>query len=126
MTLVDELTSLVMSLFGSITPYHLLFYSTLLGAELFQTFVNTKICFNALPRSAFTTLQKRIFPFYFRGQTLLIFLSAVTYPQHGLFSLVRQKGDWISYAVAGTTAVLNLFVFEPRTRLVMIDCIHQG
>ncbi|KAL2192839.1 hypothetical protein P885DRAFT_5136, partial [Corynascus similis CBS 632.67] len=61
-------------------PYHLLFYSTLLGTELFQSFVNTKVCFVALPRSAFTTLQKRIFPIYFWAQTTLITLSALTFP----------------------------------------------
>ncbi len=51
---------------------HLLFYATLLGAELFQTFILTKVSFHALPRSAFITLQKRLFPVYFRAQTLYL------------------------------------------------------
>ncbi|KXX80971.1 hypothetical protein MMYC01_203888 [Madurella mycetomatis] len=122
---MDLFTNLASS-FGSLAPYHLLLYSTLLGTEIFQTFVNTKVCFDALPRSAFTTLQKRIFPIYFRGQAVLLLLSAVTFPPHGLPSLTRQMADWIPYAVAGTTSLLNLFLYEPKTRRAMIDCIHQG
>ncbi|GAB1316419.1 hypothetical protein MFIFM68171_06629 [Madurella fahalii] len=122
---MDLLTSAASSLFESLAPFHLLLYSTLLGTEMFQTFVNTKVCFDALPRSAFTTLQKRIFPVYFRGQTVLLLLSAVTFPPHGLPSLARQMADWIPYAVAGTTSLLNLLMYGPKTRQAMIDCIHQ-
>ena len=125
MTITATLTSLT-SLFTNLAPYHLLLYSTLLGTSLFQTFVNTKVCYNALPRSAFTTLQKRIFPVYFRGQTALILLSAITVPPYGLFSLVQNTIDWVPHAVAGVTAVLNLMVYEPRTRKAMVDCVHQG
>jgi hypothetical protein len=125
MTITETLTALT-SLFTNLAPYHLLLYSTLLGTSLFQTFVNTKVCYSALPRSAFTTLQKRIFPVYFRGQTALILLSVITVPPHGLFSVVRHKVDWVPHAVAGVTAVLNLMVYEPRTRKAMVDCVHQG
>ncbi|KAK4032318.1 hypothetical protein C8A01DRAFT_41240 [Parachaetomium inaequale] len=125
MLVVGTLTSLVSSIFGSLAPYHLLFYSTLLGTELFQTFVNTKVCFIALPRSAFTTLQKRIFPIYFWTQTTLLVLSAITVPPYGVSSLIRHKGDWIPYAVATGTALLNLGVYGPRTQRAMVDCVHQ-
>ncbi|KAK3307676.1 uncharacterized protein B0T15DRAFT_185544 [Chaetomium strumarium] len=125
MTFTNTVTSLVTYVFANLTPYHLLFYSTLLGTELYQTFVNTKICYIALPRSAFTTLQKRLFPIYFRGQTILLLLTAVTLPPHGLFSLVEHKADWIPFTLAGVTAVLNLVVYGPRTQKAMVDCIHQ-
>lgn len=112
---------------GSIlAPLHLLFFSTLLGAELYQSFVMTKVSFEALPRSAFTTLQKRVFPLYFKGQTILILATAATAPLHSFVSLASRKGDWIPFVVAGVTAVLNLGVYEPRTRKAMIDRIHQG
>jgi hypothetical protein len=126
MTFIDAVGKLVTSVFGNLAPYHLLFYSTLLGTELFQTFVNTKICYMALPRSAFTTLQKRLFPIYFRGQTILLLLTAVTFPPRGLLSLVEHRADWIPYTLAGVTAVLNLVVYGPRTQMAMVDCIHQG
>lgn len=91
--------------------FHLLFYSTLLGASLFQTFVITKISFQALPRSAFITLQKRLFPVYFRVQTLLLVLTAATLPLPRMLTT-----DGVLFAVAGVTAVGNLVVYEPRTR----------
>ncbi|OTA89068.1 hypothetical protein M434DRAFT_23514 [Hypoxylon sp. CO27-5] len=81
-----------------LAPLHLLSYSTLLGTELYQSFVVTKICYQALPRSAFNTLQKRVFPIYFRSQALLLLLTA---------------------------SLLNLTIYGPRTRQIMIDRIHQ-
>ena len=120
------LTSLTSTLFNSLAPYHLLLHSTLLGSSLYQTFINTKVCFNALPRSAFRTLQKRIFPVYFRSQLLLILLSILTVPPHGIISLRERKADWISYLVAAVTTGLNLVVFEPRTKTAMVECMHQG
>jgi hypothetical protein len=91
---------------------HLLLYSTLLGTSLFQTFVLTKVSFQALPRSAFITLQKRLFPVYFRAQTLLLVLTAATLPLPRALTTV----DGVLFAVAGVTAVGNLVVYEPRTR----------
>jgi hypothetical protein len=122
MTVLNTLTNL----FANLAPYHLICYSTLLGTTLYQTFINTKICYLALPRSAFTTLQKRLFPIYFLTQTTLLILSAITFPPHSLGSLARHKADWIPYVVATTTAVLNLGVFGPRTGKAMVDCVHQG
>nr|XP_036581336.1 uncharacterized protein CTRU02_08851 [Colletotrichum truncatum]KAF6789604.1 hypothetical protein CTRU02_08851 [Colletotrichum truncatum] len=109
----------------TLAPYHIISYATLLGTTLFQTFVNTKVCHSALPKSAFTTLQKRIFPIYFRCQTFLLVLTALTFPPGGPASLVKEKRDWIPFAIAGVTAVLNLLVYGPRTRQAMIDRIHQ-
>ncbi|KAK3682796.1 hypothetical protein B0T22DRAFT_539791 [Podospora appendiculata] len=121
-TLTNQFLSLTTTL---LPPLHLLFYSTLLGAELYQTFVMTKVCYTALPKSAFTTLQKRVFPLYFQGQSLLLFLAAATCPPYGLVSVARHKTHWIPFAVAGVTAVLNLVVYEPRTRRAMVDRVHQ-
>ncbi|KAI0468565.1 hypothetical protein F4859DRAFT_506111 [Xylaria cf. heliscus] len=108
-----------------LAPLHLLSFSTLLGTQLYQTFVVTKICFVSLPRSAFTTLQKRLFPVYFRTQSILLLLTVVTIPSQGPLTLIANKAAWIPFAVAGTTAALNLLVYGPRTRQIMIDRIHQ-
>ncbi|KAI1803034.1 hypothetical protein F4811DRAFT_554303 [Daldinia bambusicola] len=108
-----------------LAPIHLFSYSTLLGMELYQSFVMTKVCYQELPRSAFTTLQKRIFPIYFRGQTLLLLLTAATVPPYGPSTLQSSKGNWIPFAVAGVTALLNLVLYGPRTRQIMIQRIHQ-
>ena len=119
---VQSVSPLVINL----APYHVLTFSTLLGAELYQTFVMTKVCFQALARSPFIELQKRVFPIYFRGQSLLLLLAALTFPPHGLRSLAREKGDWIPFAVAGVTSVLNLMVYGPKTRQLMLDQARQG
>ncbi|RYC63370.1 hypothetical protein CHU98_g2870 [Xylaria longipes] len=108
-----------------LAPLHLLSFSTLLGTQLYQTFVVTKICYVSLPRSAFTTLQKRLFPIYFRGQSLLLLLTIVTIPPYGPVTLIANKVAWIPFAFAGVTAALNLLVYGPRTRQLMIERIHQ-
>ena len=107
-------------------PLHVLFYSSLLGTELYQSFVVTKIAHKTLPRSAFTSLQKRIFPVYFFGQTALLFLTMVTIPPAGPLSLVADKTAWIPFSIAGMASVLNLLMFGPKTRRIMIERIHQG
>jgi len=109
-----------------LAPLHLLFFSALLGAELYQSFVMTKVTFEVLPRSAFTTLQKRVFPLYFKGQTFLILVTAATAPPYSFASLAKSKAEWIPLVVAGITAVLNLVVYEPKTRKAMVERIHQG
>lgn len=87
----------------------------------------TKVCYQALPMSAFTTLQKRVFPIYFRIQTLLILLTAITYPPYGPMSLIIcRAGDLIPMTLAGAMAALNLGVYGPRTQKAMIERIHQG
>lgn len=86
----------------------------------------TKICYQVLPTSAFTTLQKKVFPAYFRIQSLLILLTAATHIPYGPYSLVASTGDTITLAFAGGMALLNLTVYGPKTQEAMIDRIHQG
>ncbi|KAJ8106689.1 hypothetical protein ONZ43_g6979 [Nemania bipapillata] len=83
------------------------------------------ICYISLPRSAFTTLQKRLFPIYFRSQSLLLLLTIVTIPSQGPLTLIAHKAAWIPFAIAGVTAALNLLLYGPRTRQLMIERIHQ-
>ena len=126
-----------------LASYHLIIYGTLLGTELYQvsissmqikasltcdtkSFVMTKVCYNALPMSAFTTLQKRVFPVYFRGQTLLLLFTALTHPPYGPISLATSIWDLIPLAFGGAMAALNLMVWGPRAQTAMIERIHQG
>ncbi|KAL9600097.1 MAG: hypothetical protein Q9179_003327 [Wetmoreana sp. 5 TL-2023] len=111
---------------AELAPYHLMLYGTLLGTELYQSFVMTKICYNALPMSAFTTLQKRVFPAYFRLQSILLLLTAATHPPFGPLSLVSLPGDLIPLAFGGALAALNLIIYGPRTQEMMVERIHQG
>ena len=126
-----------------LASYHMIIYGTLLGTELYQvlisrmriiapliygikSFVMTKVCYNALPMSAFTTLQKRVFPVYFRGQTLLLVLTALTHPPYGPVSLAASLWDLIPLAFGGAMAALNLMVWGPRAQTAMTERIHQG
>jgi hypothetical protein len=114
------------SVVSVLAPAHLFAYSALLGTELYQSFVMTKVAYQALPRSAFTTLQKRVFPIYFQSQSLLLLLVAVTTPPLGPISLTRATTDWVTFVVAGVTAGLNLVTYGPRTKSLMIERVHQG
>lgn len=111
---------------ATMAPFHLFAYSTLLGTELYQSFVITKLAYQALPRSAFMNLQKRVFPIYFRSQTLLLGLVALTLPPGGPTSSLSSKSTSITFAVAGGTALLNLLIYGPRSQKLMIKRIHQG
>jgi hypothetical protein len=86
----------------------------------------TKVCYRALPMSAFTQLQKRVFPVYFQAQTILIVLTAVTHPPHSLVSLVSRWYEAVPLGLTTAMAVLNLFIFGPRTSKAMMDRVHQG
>ncbi|KAL1648445.1 hypothetical protein SLS58_002200 [Diplodia intermedia] len=140
---------------ASILPAcHLLAYSTLLGSTLYQashttdphrtppplptSFVMTKISYAALPTSAFTTLQKRVFPVYFRLQALLLLVAALTYPpppttttttsssSSMLALLDAPVADSGLLALAGATAVANWLKYGPATAEAMVARTHQG
>ena len=74
----------------------------------------------------FTTLQKRVFPLYFKLQSGLIALVAVTHPPMSLVSLIDCWWDYVPITVAFGVSALNLVVYGPRTQEVMIERIHQG
>lgn len=125
MALLGFLQSFVAPVVCSV-PAHLLCFSSLLGTQLHQTFVITKVCFQVLPRPSFVRLQRQIFPVYFRIQSILLLFTALTYPPFGPLSLAQHKSDWVPLLVGGWSALLNLFLFGPRTRQAMIDRSEQG
>ncbi|EWG45113.1 hypothetical protein FVEG_06035 [Fusarium verticillioides 7600] len=108
-----------------LAPVHLLCFSTLLGSQLYQTFIVTKVTFKHLPRTPYINLQKTLFPIFFQGQALLLFLTAITLPPYGVLSLIEHKSDWIPFAISGFVSGLNLMVFGPRTRQLMLDRVEQ-
>lgn len=109
-----------------LAPLHLLSYSTLLGTSLYQTFILTKLASQSLPRPAFVRLQARIFPIYFRSQSLLLVLVALTLPPHGPASIFQAKRKWLPLAVAGVSAALNTFVYGPETGRIMLERVELG
>ncbi|KAJ6097179.1 hypothetical protein N7499_001553 [Penicillium canescens] len=108
---MDSLLSTV----GNLLPYHLLGYGALLGTELYQSFVNTKICFQVLPMKEFIVLQKRLFPVYFGTQVGLTALTAATCPPYSILSLLKNPWSAGSLAVVGLMGCLNWLVYGPKT-----------
>ncbi|KAJ5979392.1 hypothetical protein N7501_002734 [Penicillium viridicatum] len=100
---------------GNLLPYHLLSYGALLGTELYQSFINTKICYQALPMKEFILLQKRLFPVYFGTQVGLTALTAATHPPYSILSLVQDPWSVAPLAIVGLTGCLNWFIYGPRT-----------
>jgi len=122
--------------------YHILTYGTLLGSNLFQTFLGGPLAFKALPRPQFSTLQQAIFPPYFTFQAALPVLLALTWPgdkiaQVGTRAITQNTGFWgifsdnsfwtagIPVAIMFATSAANLFVFGPATTKVMKERKHQ-
>ncbi|EDP51116.1 hypothetical protein KXW98_001417 [Aspergillus fumigatus] len=100
---------------SNLLPYHLLSYGALLGTELFQSFVNTKICYQALPMKEFLALQKRVFPAYFRCQVGLVVLTAVTRPPYSILSFSQHIWDSVPLIAVGVTGALNCSMNEDNS-----------
>ncbi|KAL9040768.1 MAG: hypothetical protein Q9214_004352, partial [Letrouitia sp. 1 TL-2023] len=79
----------------------------------------TKVSYNALPLAPFSTLTKRVFHVYFRLQSLLFLLTALTHPPMSLVSLVKEPGDIVPLALGAGIAVWNMLVWGPRTEEAM-------
>ncbi|KAK5136406.1 hypothetical protein LTR08_003532 [Meristemomyces frigidus] len=124
------------------SAYHILTYGTLLGSNLFQTFMNGPIAFTALPRAQFSTLQQAIFPPYFVLQTALPLVLALTWPGEraaslggmvartsaGYRGLMEEGNVWtalVPVAIMCGTSLLNLVVLGPATTKVMRERKHQ-
>lgn len=123
--------------------YHILTYGTLLGSNIFQTFLNGPLAFKVLPRPQFSTLQQAIFPPYFAFQTALPIVLALTWPGEKVAAVggtaMRQnagpsglmEGDnmWMALvpiAVMCGTSLVNLVFLGPATTKVMRERKHQG
>jgi len=115
-------------------PFHLLLYSTLLGTQLYQSFIVTKIAHGALPIPSFTSLQKRLFPAYFRTTALLALGTVVTWPNWKTGEVFRWKlpfkeGKGWEVGLLGAMVVMagiNWAWLGEAVRGVMIERIHQG
>ena len=127
-----------LSSFGDPYAYHILTYGTLLGSNLFQTFLAGPLAFKALPRPQFSTLQQAIFPPYFSFQTALPVVLALTWPGEKLAGIRQNAGPWgllegdslwnglVPIAVMFGTSLLNLVWLGPATTKVMKERKHQG
>jgi len=122
--------------------YHIITYGTLLGSNLFQTFMAGPLAYQALPRPQFSQLQQAIFPPYFTLQTVLPLVLALTWPGEklaaaggavarkstGYAGVFEEENRWtalIPIALMCGTSLLNLVALGPATTKVMIQRKHQ-
>ncbi|KAM0820575.1 hypothetical protein AB5N19_06394 [Seiridium cardinale] len=102
------------SLIFSLGPYHILSYGTLLGTQVFHTFINATASFKTLERPQFATLQRAIFPAYFGIQTILPVALALTYPGSRIAAsgiqgaLLNEANRWDVAAPLATIFVTGL------------------
>ncbi|KAJ5649301.1 uncharacterized protein N7484_003024 [Penicillium longicatenatum] len=108
----------ILTTVGNFLPYHLLSYGALLGTELYQSFVNTKICYRHLPAREFLGLNKRIFPVYFTCQIGLAALTAATRPPYSIVSLGTDLWSAAPLVIVIAMGSLNYFVYGPKTTTV--------
>lgn len=112
-------------------PVHLMAWGALVGTDLYQTFINTKLCYNHLPMAQFTNLTKRIFPVYFAIQLGLSVVTILSVPPYGPLaafmtgSKIPVWTSWVPLAVSVACAVWNVFVWGPRASVLMIERVHQ-
>lgn len=126
-----------MSFLSSLTsprPFHILAYGTLLGTEVFQSFIAGTTAFRVLPRASFSTLQSALFPIYFSMQTALPVVLALTFPSAqlslttatgGLFDSANRLPALVPLATIFITSLLNLAVVGPATSKTMRERKHQ-
>ncbi|KAF2209264.1 hypothetical protein CERZMDRAFT_47401 [Cercospora zeae-maydis SCOH1-5] len=116
------------SSFSDPKAYHILTYGTLLGSNLFQTFLAGPVAYKALPRPSFSTLQQAIFPPYFTFQTALPLVLALTWPGEKIAAAGgAAEHRWTAFApvfAMFATSLLNLLVLGPATTKVMKERKH--
>ncbi|KAF7846400.1 hypothetical protein BT93_L4461 [Corymbia citriodora subsp. variegata] len=126
-----------MSILYSPAPYHIISYGTLLGSEIFQSFIAGIVAFKALPRAQFATLQSALFPIYFAMQTALPIALMFTFPAEstaigrtssslsGVLEPNHRMNVLVPLAVTSLTGLANAVVIGPATTKCMKDRKHQ-
>ncbi|KAI1098990.1 hypothetical protein F4804DRAFT_337687 [Jackrogersella minutella] len=113
----------------SLAPYHILSYGTLLGTQVFHTFINSITSFKVLERPQFAILQRAVFPKYFGIQTAGPVLLALTYPGSsgafgvassltGVFHPSNRWGVLVPLGTIFATGLLNLAYLLPETNKI--------
>lgn len=113
-------------------------YGTLLGSQVFQSFIGGIVAYRALPRPQFSSLQQAIFPIYFSMQTALPVILALTYPgertamafRASSLSGVLEKQNILHVltplVAMFVTSLANLVAVGPATTRIMKERKHQG
>ncbi|GAA5826298.1 hypothetical protein JCM5353_003781 [Sporobolomyces roseus] len=96
---------------------HNLIAGTLLGSTLWHGFIGGLVSYKTLPRQQFGNLQSKLFPHYFRLQSLGSLALIGLYHRAG--KLVKSDRNVIVLAVMAATSSLNWIIIGPWTTAVM-------
>ncbi|GAA5961609.1 hypothetical protein JCM3765_002647 [Sporobolomyces pararoseus] len=96
---------------------HNLIAGTLLGSTLWHGFIGGIVAYRTLPRQQFGNLQSKLFPHYFRLQSLGSLALLGLYHRAG--KLVRSDRNVIVLSVMAVTSSLNWLIVGPWTTAVM-------
>ncbi|KAI0386092.1 hypothetical protein F5Y04DRAFT_243339 [Hypomontagnella monticulosa] len=114
------------SILFTFAPYQVLTYGTLLGTQVFHTFVNSTAAFKTLERPQFAVLQRALFPVYFGLQTTAPVVLALTYPGNNLVpsslaGVLHESNRWGVLIPLGTmcaAGLLNWAYLLPETNKI--------
>jgi hypothetical protein len=119
-----------LSLLGTPSPYHVLIYGTLLGAQFFETFISGIVAYKVLPKPQFSNLQRSVFPIYFVLHASSAALLVLTYPTTpsglGVFDHENYMHTVMPLVTVFSTALANLLVVGPATSKIMKARQRQG
>jgi hypothetical protein len=108
---------MVVTMFSSLAPYHLLSYASVTGITLWHSFIGGPIAFKVLPRQQFGLLQSKLFPIYFSLQSVLNGACLVTTSNRNarIIFLIGVVGGLLNLTIVGpwTTKydAINIFLF---------------
>lgn len=109
-----------------LTPQPTPSYGTLLGATVFQTFINQNVLFGIISFPLPVELSKRLLPRYYLLQTLLPVVMALTYPSsrgiRALWDAGNRKTAMLPMAWMFVTALANWAVVSP----VAIEFVEES
>ncbi|KAG0647031.1 Xanthocillin biosynthesis cluster D [Hyphodiscus hymeniophilus] len=124
-----------LSIFKDPAPYHIITYGTLLGTQVFQSFIGGVVAYKALPRPQFSQLQEKIFPVYFGMQTIFPTVLALTYPGSlllgtpssikGAFAEVNRWSVLVPLGTMFLSGLINMLYVGPKTTKIMKLRKHQ-
>jgi hypothetical protein len=111
-------------------------YGTLLGAEIFQSFIGGTTAYRTLPRPQFSALQSKLFPIYFSMQSALPLALALTFPgQFGtsdlssIHSMIAPENRFmvlLPLSIISISGLINMFYLTPLVVKTSKDRFQQG
>ncbi|KAF3393015.1 putative mitochondrial outer membrane protein [Talaromyces pinophilus] len=129
---VDRKNTIKMTYLG---PFHILSYGTLLGAQIYQSFIGGTTAYKALPRPQFSALQNKLFPIYFSLQAALPIALALTFPGKfgtsdlsSVYGVIAPENRFAVLLPLGSVSVaglVNLLYLTPKVGRVIKERFLQ-